>query len=86
MVESWSMLKTRLRAQVPRATSASMAAYRALPPYEQARTMAKAWAGQARAHARRRGEPEPVIQTFDAHLTEQDGVTIVPGSMREFDL
>jgi hypothetical protein len=30
--------------------------------------------------------PEPVIQTFDAHLTEQEGVTIVPGTMREFDL
>jgi hypothetical protein len=42
--------------------------------------------GLARYHARRRGEPEPIIQTFDAHLTEQEGVTIVPGTMREFDL
>jgi hypothetical protein len=63
-----------------------MAAYRALPPHEQARTMAKAWAGWLRYCARRRGEPEPVITTFDAHLTEQEGVTIVPGTMREFDL
>jgi hypothetical protein len=75
-----------LAAQSHRAAALSQAVFRALPPHEQAARMARAWAGAARYHARRRGEPEPVITTFDAHLTEQDGVIIVPGSMREFDL
>lgn len=75
-----------LRANAPIASAAWVAVYRAMSPYDQARTMAKAWAGRARWAARRAGMPEPVIQTFDAHLTEQEGVTIVPGTMREFDL
>jgi hypothetical protein len=85
-VETWRNMQKRLRMQAPSANAASVAAYHALPRYEQARIIARAMVGLARYHARRRGEPEPIIQTFDAHLTEQEGVTIVPGTMREFDL
>jgi hypothetical protein len=84
--EKWPSFAHWLAAQQPKATAAYVAVYRALPPHEQAKRMAKVWAGTARYWARRRGEPEPVITTFDAHLTEQEGVTIVPGTMREFDL
>lgn len=80
--------KTRrreLQAQAGVAGRVWASIYRAKPPEEQARIIAKAIAGRARWHARKYGLPEPVIQTFDATMEPGKGVTQT-SPLREFDL
>jgi hypothetical protein len=54
---------------------------RALSPHEQSRIAAKIALGQARYHARRRGEPLPY--TFEPQPAPGGGATAKPGTMRE---